>query len=155
MGCRIVVSPAEVALHHLIRHEVFVTEQRVFDLADRDALDESPTTLKVLAYVDECPAGAVRLYPTDREGTEWKGDRLAVRAPFRRGDVGARLVDFAVDSGARRGGRRMIAKVQVANVRFFEGLGWVRDGDVEPYVGLPHQSMAIDLIQALSGREAR
>jgi hypothetical protein len=39
----------------------------------------------------------------------------------------------------------MVAHIQLPNVRFFESLGWRRDGDVETYAGLPHQPMAIDL----------
>jgi hypothetical protein len=33
----------------------------------------------------------------------------------------------------------------LANVAFFERLGWSRKGDVEEYVGIPHQPMSIGL----------
>ena len=39
----------------------------------------------------------------------------------------------------------MVAHIQLANVDFFSRLGWEPRGDVEIYVGLPHQLMAIDL----------
>jgi hypothetical protein len=35
--------------------------------------------------------------------------------------------------------------VQVANVRFFERLGWERDGEAALYRGVMHQPMAIGL----------
>ena len=84
--------------------------------------------------------GAVRLYPLS--GTLWKGDRLAVLPGHR---AGAELVNFAVRTAGERGGTRMVAQVQVTNVRFFERLGWVRDGEPAMYRGVMHQPMAIAL----------
>jgi hypothetical protein len=42
----------------------------------------------------------------------------------------------------------MVAQVQVANVRFFERLGWACDGPPGPYCGVMHQPMAIPLAVA-------
>jgi hypothetical protein len=39
----------------------------------------------------------------------------------------------------------MVAHIQLANVAFFESLGWSQEGPVEVYVGIPHQPMAIAL----------
>ena len=154
--CRPVAGPEESAVHHRIRHEVFVLEQEVFAASDLDAHDASDLTIKVLAWAGGEAGGAVRLYPLDghngRQGT-WQGDRLAVLAPFRAWNLGGPLVRFAVDTAARLGGVEMVAHVQVANVRFFERLGWRRRGEPELYVGLPHQLMAIDLtLPARRGR---
>lgn len=142
--CRAAVSAEDIAAHHRIRHEVFVDEQGVFAGSDVDARDAEPDTIKVLARVGGEPAGAVRLYPLDAPDGVWQGDRLAV-APAHRAGVGGRLVRFAVGTAAARGGREMVAHVQVGNVRFFERLGWECRGGTELYVGLPHQLMAIDL----------
>jgi len=146
--CRPVAGADEAAVHHRIRHEVFVLEQAVFAGTDRDAHDSSASTVKVLAWAATAgggreAGGAVRLYPL--EPGVWQGDRLAVLAPFRAWNLGGPLVRFAVDTAAALGGVEMVAHVQAANVRFFERLGWVRRGEPEVYVGLPHQSMAIDL----------
>ncbi len=143
VACRAVADAAEAALHHRIRHDVFVAEQGVFARSDLDAHDASPDTIKVLAWAGGVPAGAVRLYPLG-DGM-WQGDRLAVLPPYRARAVGRPLVRFAVERAARLGGREMLGHVQVANVRFFERLGWECRGEVETYVGLPHQLMAIDL----------
>jgi putative N-acetyltransferase (TIGR04045 family) len=146
--CRPVSGAEEEALHHRIRHEVFVLEQEVFTGSDRDTPDTFASTIKVLAWVASPdggwePGGTVRLYPLG-PGI-WQGDRLAVLAPFRAWNLGGPLVRFAVDTAASLGGVEMLAHVQTANVRFFERLGWVRRGEAEIYVGLPHQLMAIDL----------
>ncbi|WP_296607166.1 hypothetical protein [Nocardioides sp.] len=43
----------------------------------------------------------------------------------------------------------MRAQIQLPNVRFFERLGWIRDGDPAPYCGFDHQPMLFDLAQAV------
>jgi putative N-acetyltransferase (TIGR04045 family) len=151
--CRPAAGTGEAALHHRIRHEVFVLEQDVFADSDLDAHDAADSTIKVVAWtaspiVGWEPGGAVRLYPI--EPGIWQGDRLAVLPPFRAWNLGGPLVRFAVDTAARFGGLEMVAHVQAANVRFFEWLGWRRRGEPELYVGLPHQLMAIDLTAPLT-----
>ena len=92
------------------------------------------------ALMRQVGLGTVRLYPLG--GTLWKGDRLAVLPGHR---FGAALVNFAVRTAGARGGTRMVAQVQVANVRFFERLGWACDGEPALYRGVMHQPMAIAL----------
>jgi putative N-acetyltransferase (TIGR04045 family) len=147
--CRPVAGRAEADVHHRIRHDVFVVEQAVFAGSDVDAHDADPDTIKVLAWADGVAAGAVRLYPLG-DGL-WQGDRLAVLPPYRARAVGRPLVSFAVARATRLGGREMQAHVQLANVRFFERLGWECRGGVEHYVGLPHQPMAIALSAIMPG----
>lgn len=144
--CRLAACAPDRSAHHTIRHAVFVAEQAVFVGHDRDTRDDAPATLHVLGLVDGEPAGAVRLYPlnpADPAG-DWQGDRLAVLPRFRARRVGGPLVEFAVATAARAGGRRMIAHVQPANGTFFRRLGW-RPLGTELYVGLPHLLMDIDL----------
>ena len=146
--CRPANGADEGAAHHRIRHEVFVLEQAVFATSDADAHDVGDDTVKVLGWVASPgggweAGGAVRLYPL--EPGIWQGDRLAVLAPFRAWNLGGHLVRFAVATAAHLGGVEMVAHVQAGNVRFFERLGWLRRGEPEVYVGLPHQRMAIDL----------
>lgn len=145
LACRLVDGPAERACHHRIRHEVFVAEQRIFEGSDVDAHDSRPDVLHVLGWHDGIPAGAVRLFPLDPTTGTWQGDRLAVLRASRSAGLGAPLVRFAVATAGALGGSRMIAHVQLPNQRFFERLGWVRQGDVEDYVGRPHVLMTIGL----------
>ena len=142
---RVAQSAEELALHHRIRHLVFVAEQGIFTGADVDAHDGAEATIKVIGTAGSVVAGAVRLYPLERADGLWQGDRLAVLSAFRIHGLGKPLVRFAVATAARLGGREMQAHIQPGNVRFFERLGWERRGPVEVYVGLPHQPMAIDL----------
>jgi putative N-acetyltransferase (TIGR04045 family) len=131
--------------HYRIRHAVFVEEQAIFPESDIDEHDARDDVVRVLGLKGGQPVGAVRLYPVDAHGGLWKGDRLAVLAECRAGGAGAPLVRFAVAHARSHGGRRMIAHVQVANVPFFERLGWSAYRDVEEYLGLTHQPMDIAL----------
>jgi len=145
--CVEVCSDEQRDLHHRIRHAVFVEEQEIFAESDIDAYDARDDVVRVLALRGDHAVGAVRLYQLDERIGLWKGDRLAVLADCRNCSAGAPLVRFAVAHARAHGGRRMIAHVQVANVRFFEHLGWSAYGDVEEYLGLAHQPMHIALIE--------
>jgi len=142
-SCRVVSSRAELAEHLRIRRSVFVTEQGLFTEDDQDVHDAEPDTVHVLGFRSGTPVGTVRLYPLD--GGLWRGDRLAVRSEHRQSGIGAPLVRLAVATAGARGGARMHAVVQTANVDFFTALGWRAEGAVHAYLGVPHQTMSIAL----------
>jgi putative N-acetyltransferase (TIGR04045 family) len=142
--CRIAADARELAAHHAIRHLVFVELQHIFRGDDRDARDGARDTVRVVGLIGERIAGAVRLYPLGDDGL-WQGDRLAVLPRDRVHRLGAELVRFAVRTAGERGGDVMLAQIQPANVRFFEQLGWRRNGAPAPYHGVTHQPMAIGL----------
>jgi putative N-acetyltransferase (TIGR04045 family) len=149
--CRAAVGRDELAAHHAIRYRVFVDEQQIFVGSDRDGHDDDPLTIHVIGLVDGVIGGAVRLFPLvdlGDGGGVWQGDRLAVLPEYRAHGLGAPLVRHAVRVAGELGGRVMVAHIQLANVVFFERLGWRCDGDVETYARLPHQPMAIDLARS-------
>jgi putative N-acetyltransferase (TIGR04045 family) len=135
----------ELEAHFDLRRSVFVFEQELFESDDRDALDDEESTLHAVGLIDGEPCGAVRLYPLEPAWLQWKGDRLAVLPELRTHHLGAELVRFAVSTAGRLGGERMVAHVQLPNVRFFEHLGWEREGDPVPFHGTDHQLMSIRL----------
>ena len=141
--CRLVDSADELAAHHAVRHQIFVLDQRLFVGNDRDERDLAPDTLHAIGIDDGAIVGAVRLYPT--AAGYWQGDRLAVLPQARVRHLGAQLVRFAVATAGEQGGHTMVARIQLANVRFFELLGWHPDGPAGPYHGVTHQPMAIPL----------
>ena len=142
-ACALAHDRTTLAAHFAIRRSVFVEDQGLFEHDDRDERDDDPATLHVVGMTGDQVAGAVRLYPLD-DGL-WKGDRLAVRPNERALQLGAMLVRFAVRTAGEHGGRLMVARVQVRNVHFFERLGWHRDGDPGPMLGVTHQPMSIEL----------
>jgi putative N-acetyltransferase (TIGR04045 family) len=142
LACRL--SSTETLRYHFdIRHAVFVSEQQLFADSDMDEHDDDPDVLHALGFCDGVPAGAVRLFPL--RGGLWQGDRLAVLPRYRTVGLGSPLVRLAVAEAAARGGKRMVAHIQVANVAFFRRLGWELDGLPERYYGMPHQPMAVTL----------
>jgi putative N-acetyltransferase (TIGR04045 family) len=142
--CRIASCHEDLEAHFWLRREVFVDEQGLFTADDRDEHDDAPGTVHAIGLIDGDACGAVRLYPLDH-GPEWKGDRLAVRSDHRTHHLGAELVRFAVATAGWFGGRRMIAHVQLPNVRFFVHLGWRVEGAPATFHGAPHQLMSIGL----------
>ena len=151
-GCALARDPVQLAAHFAIRRSVFVDAQGLFADDDRDAHDDDPATLHAVGLTGDEVVGAVRLYPLDGDGL-WKGDRLAVLPSERALRLGAMLVRFAVRTAGERGGRLMVAQVQLPNVRFFERLGWRCEGPSAPMLGVEHQPMAIEL--GLSDRPDR
>jgi putative N-acetyltransferase (TIGR04045 family) len=141
--CAPATTAEALALHHRIRHQVFVEEQGLFDPSDLDHHDGEPEVIRVLGLCESVPAGTVRLFPLS--GDRWQGDRLAVLPRFRALGVGKPLVRFGVATAAALGGGEMVAHIQLANVAFFEQIGWSKAGQVEIYVGVPHQPMSIGL----------
>jgi putative N-acetyltransferase (TIGR04045 family) len=151
-ACRAARDADELACHNAVRRAVFVEEQALFAVDDRDGRDADPRTVHAVGGPDGAVGGAVRLYPLDDDGL-WKGDRLAVLPEHRRGLLGAALVRFAVRTGGERGGTRMLAMIQLPNVRFFEHLGWRAAGPVAPFHGREHQPM--DILLAPGRRVSR
>jgi len=146
LACRVARDAAERESHFAIRRAVFCVEQGMFGGSDdRDERDAAASTLHAVGGEDGVIGGTVRLYPLSTDGRLWQGDRLAVLPAFRHGSLGGSLVRFAVRTAGARGGERMVAMIQVPNVRFFLGLGWSRDGAMVDFHGRPHQPMAIAL----------
>jgi len=150
IACRVADGADELALHYAIRRAVFCREQGMFGAGDdRDPRDADPATLHAVGAERGPIGGTVRLYPLSPDGAgRWQGDRLAVLPAFRHGSLGGSLVRFAVRTAGARGGDRMVAMIQLPNVRFFLALGWSLDGDVVDFHGRAHQPMAIALSPA-------
>lgn len=146
LACRVAADGDELRSHFAIRRAVFCAEQGMFGgLDDRDPRDDAAATLHAVGSEDGLIGGTVRLYPLDGSGLLWQGDRLAVLPAFRHGSLGGSLVRFAVATAGERGGERMVAMIQLQNVRFFLALGWSLDGDPVDFHGRAHQPMAIAL----------
>jgi putative N-acetyltransferase (TIGR04045 family) len=149
LACRLAAGADELALHYAIRRAVFCREQGMFGAGDdRDERDVEVATLHAVGAEGGVVGGTVRLYPVDDGALVWQGDRLAVLPAFRHGSLGGSLVRFAVRTAGARGGERMVAMIQLPNVRFFLALGWALDGDVVDFHGRAHQPMAIALSRA-------
>ena len=121
-------APDELDAHFAVRRRVFVDDQALFAGTDRDELRRRA------GHAARGRRGRRRgrrrraAVPARRDGL-WKGDRLAVLPEARVHQLGgAAGAASRSRTAGERGGHAMVAQVQVPNVRFFEQLGWARDG---------------------------
>ncbi|XSG83248.1 MAG: MSMEG_0567/Sll0786 family nitrogen starvation N-acetyltransferase [Methyloligella sp. ZOD6] len=129
-----------------LRHRVFVEEQKIFAVHDRDAIDAVATALVALStYAHEADevVGTVRIH--EPEPRVWWGSRLAVESRFRHvGRLGQQLIRLAVSTANGRGCDIFLAHVQKQNVPLFRRLHWSLEDEVELH-GVPHALMRADL----------
>lgn len=130
----------------VLRHQVFVEEQKIFASDDRDAIDA--IAIPLVAIADCGPAGrqvvgTVRIHRS-AQGIWW-GSRLAVAPDFRRvGKLGAELIRLAVGSAKAMGAVEFHAHVQLQNVALFRRLHWHVAEEVSCH-DVAHAHMLADL----------
>lgn len=84
------------------------------------------------------------LYSLDKHNGVWKGDRLAVQTDHRASGAGGPWCGLPSRVHAH-GGRRVIAHIEVANVAFFERLGWSAYSRYREYLGITQRPMEVAL----------
>ncbi|GAA2625943.1 MSMEG_0567/sll0787 family protein [Paractinoplanes durhamensis] len=129
VGPHFMVEPADdPAGYHALRRRVFVGEQGLFDLTDRDDRDDDPRTVVLVARSARGELlGGVRVGPAE-DGPDigwWQGGRLVVD-PAARGTlgIGPALVRAACAYAESAGALRFDATVQRRNEPMFRRLGW-------------------------------
>lgn len=131
---------------HALRRAVFCDEQRIFEVDDRDAIDDHAipiVALSMMGVTSDKLVGTVRIHET--EPGLWWGSRLAVHEDFRKiGALGATLIRLAVSSANAMGCHTFFANVQVQNGLLFRRLHWDVVEEFEIY-GKPHLRMRADL----------
>jgi putative N-acetyltransferase (TIGR04045 family) len=118
---------AALAEYHVLRTDVFVRQQGLFEVHDLDHVDDDPRTVVLVARdADGTVLGGVRLGPVDG-GPDlgwWCGGRLVVRPDCPVRGVGGALVRAACAHAENAGVLRFEATVQPQNERMFHRLGW-------------------------------
>lgn len=137
-------DPAILTAYRLLRREVFVHEQGLFEVSDLDDVDRDERTRVLVARLpDGTVLGGVRIHPAT-EGRDlgwWRGSRLVVARGARNGwSLGSGLVRAACALAETSGALRFDATVQADNEILFHRLGWARRGTVVLH-GHPHVLM--------------
>lgn len=133
----------ETQAYRQLRRDVFVREQAMFDVTDRDDVDDDERTVVLVARSQAGEVlGGVRVHPVldvaDRDLGWWRGSRLAVQRDARTGaGVGAALVRAACARAEAAGALRFDATIQAQNERLFQRLGWTSREHVVLH-GRPH-----------------
>ncbi len=135
------VSPAQRDAGLALRFAVFVDEQRVDPNAERDDLDDDPSTIHVLVLADDAVGDA----PTERDvlgvGRALKPrddgrphiGRVAVAREARRTGVGRALMDAlereALEAWGVGGEVTVELSAQIQAIPFYEEIGYVVAGE--------------------------
>ncbi|MBO1255502.1 GNAT family N-acetyltransferase [Alteromonas sp. 5E99-2] len=121
-------ATSEWEKHHAyaLRRQVFCGEQGIFEIDDKDDIDNRAQVLVAIANHGgwhEKVVGTVRIH---HEGNHvWWGSRLAVDASFRtQTGLGSLLIKLAVSSAHALGCKVFLAQVQKQNERLFQRLNW-------------------------------
>jgi putative N-acetyltransferase (TIGR04045 family) len=142
-------NAAQLSAYRRLRHDVFVTEQRLFTGTDTDEHDDDPRTVVLLALRTAGPGagevlGGVRLHPMTGDGPSgrdlgwWRGSRLAVMQDSRLvHGIGAALIRAACAEAESRGALRFDAIVQARHETLFRRLGWA-PRELADLRGTPH-----------------
>ncbi|MGQ0698948.1 MAG: MSMEG_0567/Sll0786 family nitrogen starvation N-acetyltransferase [Panacagrimonas sp.] len=130
----------------LLRRSVFCAEQKLFELDDRDAIDDSATHLVAMSCWQGMPdhvVGTVRIH--ELSPGHWHGSRLAVEAGSRRiAWLGSELIRMAVGTACAAGATHFTAHVQAQNEALFQRLHWTTRATVV-LCGRPHLEMEAQL----------
>ncbi len=131
-----------------IREAVFVFEQAVPKELEWDGLD--PLCAHVLAWNDLGEAiGTARMQANGTIG------RMAVLKDWRGRGVGRALLQTLLDLAARQGLSRVTLAAQIHALGFYEQAGFHVVGEPFMDAGIPHRSMARDLLLPQAGPERR
>ncbi len=118
---KVASEPWQVTGYYRLRRQIFVQEQRLFEIDDVDQHDAYATpivALSVVAGMADEVIGTVRIF--EDQPHVWYGGRLGVcRRYRRRAAVGAALIYQAVSTAHAWGCRRFLATVQEQNIRYF------------------------------------
>jgi len=140
MSSRIVIGDWESlrADAQVVRHEVFVLEQRVPLDMEWDDMDAS--CLHAVAYDANGKAVATgRLLPDGHVG------RMAVMKFARGQGIGGAILERLVGEAKKRGDRAVILNAQTHAEPFYKRYGFLRDGDEFMEAGIPHICMRLVL----------
>lgn len=121
-----------------IRHKVFVEEQGV--PVEEEVDDMDPLARHWLAYGPHNVAMATaRMLPNGQIG------RMAVLKPYRQRGVGSSLMRNMIRYAIREGMEQLMLSAQLHAIPFYEGFGFMAEG--EPYMdaGIPHRTMLLNL----------
>jgi predicted GNAT family N-acyltransferase len=137
---RRVTGPEDMETIYLIRHIVFVDEQRLTPDARNDPDDRR--SLHYLAYLNGEAVGTGRLTML---GPEAQIAWLAVLEPQRGSGVGRALMEAMLTDAVEAGSEYVILNAQTHALEFYQRLGFRTVGDVFRMSRIPHQVMIAGL----------
>ena len=133
--------PSDRVPLRFIREQVFVEEQGVPLELERDGRDENAVHL-LAEDTQGRPIGTARMLPDGRIG------RMAVLAPWRRGGVGAALLQELLGMARAEARPPPFLNAQSSALGFYLRAGFVPVGPEFEEAGIPHRRMHLDTWRA-------
>lgn len=131
--------PGDGELSHAndVRRDVFIDEQDVSEAEEWDGKDA--VSIHYVVYEDDYPVGTARLRTPEAHLA--KGERVAVRKPYRNRGIGRMLMEELETEARGLGCREVLLHAQTAVEGFYEKLGYETTSDVFDEAGIPHVKM--------------
>lgn len=121
-----------------VRNAVFVEEQGVPQELEWDGLDAEAAHFLAINEAGQA-LGCARLLGTGQIG------RMAVVASRRRGGIGRRLLDAAIDKARQHGHAQVFVHAQTEVAHFYRNAGFLPEGEEFMEAGIPHIAMRLIL----------
>ncbi len=135
-------GPRDLREVNAIRRAVFIDEQHLTDVVDRDPYDHGSGAVHILAFLDDRPVGVGRLHVSRDEGQiAW----VAILSPYRGRGIGWEIMDALLAAAGQRGATRVTLSAQTHAVGFYRLLGFRTVGKVWMMGGIEHITMVRDL----------
>ena len=123
----------------IVRHEVFVIEQKVPPELEMDEMDA--VCIHAVAYdAQHTPIATGRLLPDGHIG------RMAVRKSARGTGIGGQVLQRLIQAARARGDAEVVLSAQVHALGFYTRYGFVAEGEVYMDAGIAHRTMSLSLI---------
>ena len=130
-----------------IRRVVFIEGQEVPESIEIDAYDDFPSSKDGVAHgllrYDGEPVAPGRFVPDPKEAAMAKVGRVAVLASYRGRGLGRAMMRWLEAEAGRLGYRGVRLSAQLHAQGFYEGLGYVAQGDVFLEADIEHRWMTL------------
>ncbi|MBN2908429.1 GNAT family N-acetyltransferase [Polycladomyces sp. WAk] len=127
-------TPEELAEVQRIRRQVFVHEQQMPDIMEKDRHDDF--AIQLLAYDEDRPVGTLRLRWLDPKTA--KIERVAVLPELRGTGIGRSMLESVEAYAKRKGAEHLVLSAQLHARPFYEKLGYHTEGKPYEEMGVKH-----------------
>ncbi len=127
-----------------LRRTVFIVEQNVPEEREIDRYDLSADHFLVLLKEKPVGCGRARFY-NDSSKKTGKIERMAIIEPFRRKNIGRKLMEHLMDYCIKRQCDQILVHAQCRAVGFYEKCGFSSRGEVFLDAGIEHIEMIKEL----------
>lgn len=125
----------ELIDHYLIRHKVFVEEQKISLKDEYDFVEKERVV--VIAYLNNLPVGTARIKLEQNA----KVERVAVLKAYRTLGIGKQLMEYIIEYCISHNSQRIYLGAQEYAIPFYQKCGFTTYGECYLDANIPHYNM--------------